>query len=215
MEEFIPVRCFSCGKPLANLEIPYKNWLMKGFSKKEALDKINLTRPCCRTAMIAPFSVPMHKEDVSVKSIRPENIINVKFPKQFMIEQNKETTSVIESRPTLDPIFEKPLLITENEKDEMDDSGEMVERDKVIITDGEEINTGEQEFLQDFFKNLKDYEIEGVLDSEDFLSNHVYNIENVENIDKGVSTFKNKPPLIHYKRTVDEKGKVTRTYLAR
>jgi len=44
----IPVRCFSCGKPIGHLWERYKKMLEEGISSKEALDKLGLKRMCCR-----------------------------------------------------------------------------------------------------------------------------------------------------------------------
>ena len=44
----IPVRCFSCGKPIGHLWFKYKELLDQGKSSKEALDELELERMCCR-----------------------------------------------------------------------------------------------------------------------------------------------------------------------
>jgi len=49
----IPVRCFTCGKPIAHLWAKYKELVSKGVKPAEALDKIGLTRYCCRAIMIS------------------------------------------------------------------------------------------------------------------------------------------------------------------
>ena len=43
----IPIRCFSCGKPVAHLWEEYKEKAKKEEPKK-ALDEIGLKRYCCR-----------------------------------------------------------------------------------------------------------------------------------------------------------------------
>lgn len=43
----IPIRCYSCGKPIAHLWEPYKEKI-KTSSPKEALDDLGLKRYCCR-----------------------------------------------------------------------------------------------------------------------------------------------------------------------
>ncbi len=48
----IPIRCFSCGKPVAHLYEKYKELLQKGTSEKDALDKVGLTRYCCRALFL-------------------------------------------------------------------------------------------------------------------------------------------------------------------
>ncbi len=44
----IPVRCFSCGKPVGHLWEKFKEKIDKGEDRKKALDDIGLERYCCR-----------------------------------------------------------------------------------------------------------------------------------------------------------------------
>lgn len=44
----IPVRCFTCGKPIGHLWFKYQELLKQGKSPKEALDELGLERECCR-----------------------------------------------------------------------------------------------------------------------------------------------------------------------
>lgn len=44
----IPVRCWSCGKPVAHLWDDFVSRTQKGASKKEVLDSLGLVRYCCR-----------------------------------------------------------------------------------------------------------------------------------------------------------------------
>jgi len=48
----IPIRCFSCGKPVAHLWDSFQNETEKGKSPKEVLDKLNVTRYCCRALFL-------------------------------------------------------------------------------------------------------------------------------------------------------------------
>ena len=48
----IPVRCFSCGKPLAQLFEKFKEDLDKGETPKKALDNAGLERYCCRAVFL-------------------------------------------------------------------------------------------------------------------------------------------------------------------
>lgn len=43
----IPVRCFSCGKPIGHLWEKYREQI-KSESKGKALDSLGLERMCCR-----------------------------------------------------------------------------------------------------------------------------------------------------------------------
>lgn len=44
----IPIRCYSCGKPVAHLYEEYLEKVKSGKSKKTALDEVGLKRYCCR-----------------------------------------------------------------------------------------------------------------------------------------------------------------------
>jgi DNA-directed RNA polymerase subunit N (RpoN/RPB10) len=47
----IPVRCFSCGKPIGGLWEQYKEEI-KTLDKKEVLDNLGLKRFCCRGILL-------------------------------------------------------------------------------------------------------------------------------------------------------------------
>ncbi len=44
----IPIRCFSCGKPVGGLWEKYTERVEKGESPKKALDDLGIDRYCCR-----------------------------------------------------------------------------------------------------------------------------------------------------------------------
>ncbi|MFC1691366.1 DNA-directed RNA polymerase subunit N [Nanoarchaeota archaeon] len=48
----IPVRCVSCGKPIAHLWEEYKERIAKGESLKKILDSLGLERYCCRAQFL-------------------------------------------------------------------------------------------------------------------------------------------------------------------
>lgn len=48
----IPVRCFSCGKPVAQHWEEYSEKVKNGGDKKEILDELGLTRYCCRALFL-------------------------------------------------------------------------------------------------------------------------------------------------------------------
>ena len=48
----IPVRCFSCGKPIAQLYKKYKEKVAAGENPKKVLDELGLERYCCRAAFL-------------------------------------------------------------------------------------------------------------------------------------------------------------------
>jgi len=48
----IPVRCFSCGKPLGHLWEEYKQRVAEGENSKNVLDDLGLNRMCCRSIFL-------------------------------------------------------------------------------------------------------------------------------------------------------------------
>jgi len=48
----IPVRCFSCGKPIAHLWEEYKKRVEAGEKPKKVLDELRLERYCCRAIFL-------------------------------------------------------------------------------------------------------------------------------------------------------------------
>ncbi|MDP6639804.1 MAG: DNA-directed RNA polymerase subunit N [Candidatus Poseidoniaceae archaeon] len=64
----IPIRCFSCGKVIADLWDPFQNKIAEGQDKGEAMDELGLDRYCCRRMFVshidliqevAPFSTSL------------------------------------------------------------------------------------------------------------------------------------------------------------
>jgi DNA-directed RNA polymerase subunit N len=49
----IPVRCFSCGKPIGHLWAKYKEAVDKGENPDKALTELGLERYCCRRMIIS------------------------------------------------------------------------------------------------------------------------------------------------------------------
>ena len=48
----IPVRCFSCGKPIGQLWDEYKQRVKDGENSKKVLDELGLDRYCCRSVFL-------------------------------------------------------------------------------------------------------------------------------------------------------------------
>lgn len=48
----VPVRCFSCGKPLGHLWEEFKKRVQEGESEKKVLDELGLERFCCRSLFL-------------------------------------------------------------------------------------------------------------------------------------------------------------------
>ena len=48
----IPIRCFSCNKPVAHLWKEYQERLVKGEERKKILDDLGIERYCCRALLL-------------------------------------------------------------------------------------------------------------------------------------------------------------------
>ena len=48
----IPMRCYSCGKPIAQLWEDFVKRVEKGEEKKKVLDDLGVSRYCCRAQML-------------------------------------------------------------------------------------------------------------------------------------------------------------------
>lgn len=48
----IPVRCFSCGKPIGHLWEDFKKKTAEGENPKKVLDKLGVDRLCCRSVFL-------------------------------------------------------------------------------------------------------------------------------------------------------------------
>ena len=48
----IPIRCWSCGKPIAHLWEKFNERVDKGESAKKVLDSLGLERYCCRQQIL-------------------------------------------------------------------------------------------------------------------------------------------------------------------
>ena len=49
----IPIRCWSCGKPIAHLWAEFKERVSKGEDVKKVLDSLGLDRYCCRQQFVS------------------------------------------------------------------------------------------------------------------------------------------------------------------
>ena len=52
IKTIIPIRCFSCGRPIAHLYESYKEKAEKGEDRKKVLDDLGLQRYCCRAMFL-------------------------------------------------------------------------------------------------------------------------------------------------------------------
>ena len=48
----IPIRCFSCGRPIGHLWDDFKKRIAEGGNPKKVLDELGLERYCCRSVFL-------------------------------------------------------------------------------------------------------------------------------------------------------------------
>jgi len=53
----IPIRCMSCGKPIAHLWEEFKRRVGSGESPGKVLDELGLKRYCCRAAFLGQIDL--------------------------------------------------------------------------------------------------------------------------------------------------------------
>ncbi len=53
----IPVRCFSCGKPIGHLWEEYKEKIENGENPEKVMDELKLERYCCRRMFTAQVDI--------------------------------------------------------------------------------------------------------------------------------------------------------------
>ena len=53
----IPVRCFSCGKPVAGLYTDFKERTAKGEDAGKVLDDLKVHRYCCRKMLLTSIDL--------------------------------------------------------------------------------------------------------------------------------------------------------------
>jgi DNA-directed RNA polymerase subunit N (RpoN/RPB10) len=56
----IPIRCWSCGKPIAHLYEEFVERVKAGEDMKKVLDSIGLERYCCRSTFMGNVELSEH-----------------------------------------------------------------------------------------------------------------------------------------------------------
>jgi len=56
----VPIRCFSCGKPVAGLYTEFKERIEKGEDAGKVLDSLGVKKLCCRKVLLT--SVDLSEE---------------------------------------------------------------------------------------------------------------------------------------------------------
>ena len=76
----IPIRCFTCGKVIANKWVTYKAYLESGMTKEKALNIVGLRRYCCRRMFLGHVEITdqlLHfpDSDESISEQKSEKIL--------------------------------------------------------------------------------------------------------------------------------------------
>ncbi|KRH95322.1 DNA-directed RNA polymerase, subunit RPB10 [Pseudoloma neurophilia] len=53
----IPVRCFTCNKEISSYYDSYVNLLKEGYTEAESLNKLEITRICCRRMLLCHVDI--------------------------------------------------------------------------------------------------------------------------------------------------------------
>jgi DNA-directed RNA polymerase subunit N len=53
----VPIRCFSCGKPVAGLYEEFRERVDAGENAKKVLDDLGLKRYCCRKTLLTSVDI--------------------------------------------------------------------------------------------------------------------------------------------------------------
>ena len=73
----VPVRCFTCGNPVADKFDEYQNRVKSGEEPAKILDSLGIERYCCRRMMLTtletiqqvlPFYEAMYKRNIEIQS---------------------------------------------------------------------------------------------------------------------------------------------------
>lgn len=106
MTEDLPhLRCYTCGKVLADKFNHYRELVDSGMSIDKALDAIGLSRYCCRVRMLAPIKVLSTAERqtdpdepakaLSAKTDRLSVALDREAPSQATLSSLRDTTGVL------------------------------------------------------------------------------------------------------------------------
>ena len=90
----IPVRCFSCGKVIADKWEPYKARVEAGEKPKDVLDDLGITRYCCRRMLITGVELidELIKYDMEKVVLRTYDREQLKNPKLRMSSPMSSTS---------------------------------------------------------------------------------------------------------------------------
>ena len=105
-EELVHVRCLTCGSMLANRWKRYQNLLSSGVSPGEAMNKIGLTRYCCRTRMMNPFKIITNVDRQEVEGTEKSNRNELKNVLSVVDTGNNNDNNVLEAvKPETNSIY--------------------------------------------------------------------------------------------------------------
>lgn len=105
-EELPHIRCYECGKVLADKWVNYQNLLAQGVPIDVALTRLGFERYCCRMHMMNPIKVPTKSD----RQIRPqeyqrtENLSIATGPEPVIAPLEALRTETVPSAYTIIPV---------------------------------------------------------------------------------------------------------------
>lgn len=68
----IPIRCFSCGKVIADKLTEYQEYIKQGKTSQESMNLLGLTRYCCRRMLLGNIelldNMLKDEDDIKIKN---------------------------------------------------------------------------------------------------------------------------------------------------
>ena len=69
----IPIRCFTCGKVVADKWVPYQRLVASGVATQSALRQLRVDKPCCRVVLLSHVD-EIDKAIVAASMDRPSDV---------------------------------------------------------------------------------------------------------------------------------------------
>jgi DNA-directed RNA polymerase subunit N (RpoN/RPB10) len=145
----LPVRCFTCQKIIGNKEQLLKKKIAEGKTIEQALNEMEIRKPCCRINITNPPKIPLALQlnDQSEEIIRLYNSFNIDEKTSAALTTNTVNVDIVNT--TGNPLYNsKPLTALNRPKRIY----QLTEQKKQKLYDTEEFK--EIEPNADIFNNL-------------------------------------------------------------
>ena len=100
-DELPPIRCVTCGKVLADKWTTYERMISEGISIEETLNKLGLTRPCCRIRLRNPFKVVNRPEQNDTNKAFEDSFDTLSISYDSEVQSTGALSSVSEVSETI------------------------------------------------------------------------------------------------------------------